>query len=294
MKTHLYYAEAYADKHLPVLALHFLRDDGACSCAEAHACTRPGKHPFVYRSKAGLVGCPNGVLDATTDPAKLRDLFRVFPRLNIGIATGAASQWTVVDVDAGKEPGAVRAFRDLVAAWGLTPTLSSVTGSGGRHYVYHHAPGDDVPSKQGISTGIDIRGRRGYIVAPPSLHVSGHRYEWIRTHTRLEELPHEAVAALKEADATVAPPAQRQISKGMQHAVLLTFAGRMRRFGADYDEILAALRVMNANRCEAPGTERYLADMVRSVCKYTPDDNPTMIARNILKSLGRLNSVFTE
>jgi hypothetical protein len=33
-----------------------------------------------------------------------------------------------------------------------------------------------------LGRGIDVRGRGGSAVAPPSLHASGHRYAWTSTH----------------------------------------------------------------------------------------------------------------
>jgi hypothetical protein len=40
-------------------------------------------------------------------------------------------------------------------------------------------------NRAGVLAGIDIRGVGGYIVAPPSVHPSGYRYEWAPTPWRL-------------------------------------------------------------------------------------------------------------
>src|SRR5581483_8736250 len=61
---------------------------------------------------------------------------------------------------------------------GPLPACRTVrTGSGGRHFYFAH-PGFDVPNDTGrrLGPGIDIRGDGGYVIAPPSLHVSGGRY----------------------------------------------------------------------------------------------------------------------
>jgi hypothetical protein len=53
------------------------------------------------------------------------------------------------------------------------------TGSGGWHAYFAH-PGSTVPSSAGrIGEGLDVRGDGGYVVAPPSRHVSRHRYRWV-------------------------------------------------------------------------------------------------------------------
>ncbi len=59
----------------------------------------------------------------------------------------------------------------------LVETVTSHTGGGGRHLLFAH-PERYVPTRAGIAPGIDVRGDGGYIVAPPSLHVSGKRYAW--------------------------------------------------------------------------------------------------------------------
>ena len=46
-------------------------------------------------------------------------------------------------------------------------------------YYFRYVDGLQIPNRAGILPGIDIRGDGGFIVAPPSLHISGNRYEWI-------------------------------------------------------------------------------------------------------------------
>lgn len=80
-------ALAYAQKlKWAVLPLHTVKN-GQCSCGRPD-CTSPGKHPRVAR----------GVHDATTDPSVIIGWWRRWPNANIGIRTGAASGFFVVDV----------------------------------------------------------------------------------------------------------------------------------------------------------------------------------------------------
>ncbi len=71
----------------------------------------------------------------------------------------------------------------------FAPTLTVRTGGGGAHYYFAISTlpiGGDarVPNTSGripavgATPGLDIRGDGGYVVAPPSLHRSGERYEW--------------------------------------------------------------------------------------------------------------------
>jgi hypothetical protein len=57
-------------------------------------------------------------------------------------------------------------------------TVECRTGGGGRHLYFAH-PGGLIRNKVALAGGIDLRGDGGYVVAPPSMHSSGVRYEWI-------------------------------------------------------------------------------------------------------------------
>lgn len=60
------------------------------------------------------------------------------------------------------------------------------TGSGWHHYLAASGAGN----RAGLLEHVDWRGRGGYVVAPPSQHVSGTRYRWLRPLTSdLPDLP---------------------------------------------------------------------------------------------------------
>jgi len=72
----------------------------------------------------------------------------------------------------------------LEATHGKLPdTVTAVTGSGGRHYVFKYPQGRSIPNKTKFAPGLDTRSTGGLIVAAPSIHVSGNRYEWIKDHS---------------------------------------------------------------------------------------------------------------
>lgn len=90
----------------------------------------------------------------------------IYKDLNIGIVTGNISDIVVVDIEAGGDTA------------NLPPTVISKTGGGGFHFYYKH-PHSNVKNAVRIRDKTDIRGDGGYVIAPPSLHKSGNRYEWI-------------------------------------------------------------------------------------------------------------------
>jgi hypothetical protein len=113
------------------------------------------KKPAISKREGG-----NGFHDATTDPAQIRRLF-AHPRADlIGIPTGKASGFDVLDVDVKHD--AARAW--LIAAQGRIPsTRTYQTRSGGFHVLFRHAEGVHNTESH-IAKGIDTRGDGGYVV----------------------------------------------------------------------------------------------------------------------------------
>lgn len=92
---------------------------------------------------------------------EIREWFQADPAINLGIFCGPPSNGLVVaDFDAGPCPVA------------LPPTPVATTSRG--EHVYLHS--DTLDRSQKLASG-DLKAT-GYIVAPPSIHPSGSRYEW--------------------------------------------------------------------------------------------------------------------
>ena len=68
-------------------------------------------------------------------------------------------------------------MESLSGLWLGQPTENipqALTGGGGRHLFFRHpSAGRKVGNRCEFMPGLDIRGDGGYIVAPPSNHVSG-------------------------------------------------------------------------------------------------------------------------
>jgi hypothetical protein len=159
-------ALAYAQRGWRVIPLHTPLPNGACSCRGRSKNCKPGKHPQTR----------NGVRDASADERQIRKWWSQWPTANIGIVTDAASGIVAVDVD--DRSGGTASLAALVATHGPIPlTPVSRTGNG-RHLIFRHPGGRVANSAGAVARGIDVRGDGGYIVAPPSLHVTGAQYEW--------------------------------------------------------------------------------------------------------------------
>ena len=89
-------------------------------------------------------------------------------RRNIGIVCGRVSgDLIVVDFDD------MGAYFDWLAAADPPTTLTIDTGGGGVHCYYRLA--GEAPGNHKLIGG-DLRGQGGQVVAPPSMHLSGRRY----------------------------------------------------------------------------------------------------------------------
>lgn len=153
----------------PIFPLHTARTlpDGIslCTCGES-GCN--GKHPRIAFSK-----------EATTNREQIERWYNSNrePAYGIGIHLGKCYKW-VLDID-GDE--GMTELEDIVNTYGPLPdTRVVVSGSGkGRHYYF--SGWVDRINSGSLSENIHIKGNVGsaYVVAPPTIHVSGKRYTYL-------------------------------------------------------------------------------------------------------------------
>ncbi len=118
----------------------------------------------------------SGVKQATTDTGIIDGWWTAAPNMNIGIATGSRSGIFVLDVD---DEAGEQSLRELERTNGDLPeTVEAITGKG-RHCYFRLGEGVSIRNSAGkLGPGLDVRGNEGFVVAPPSIHPSGRRYEW--------------------------------------------------------------------------------------------------------------------
>lgn len=161
------HAIKYAQAGLPVFPIWEPTAPGVCSCSHGAADFLPngdrhskGKHPRT----------PNGLSDATTDLAKIREWWTKWPNANIGVRTGDGIG--VVDLDG---PVGIASGRQM----GLLSPIKTITGNG--EQLWYLVPeGKKLVTRQAkkLAPGVDTRGTGGYVLVPPSLHPNGKRYLW--------------------------------------------------------------------------------------------------------------------
>ena len=188
---------------------------------------------------------------------------------NIGIVTGDVSGVIVVDCDS------LEAVAWAEANLPLTPMMTRTAK--GQHRFYRH-PGSQVRNRAGIETGderikIDVRGDGGYVVAPGSVHETGHVYEtdgnWPDT---LDDVPVFDPAWLESGlkTPTTRPGADgvQTVAEGRRNERLASLAGSMRRPGMSREAITAALLAENRARCQPPLPDSEVEDIAASVARY--------------------------
>jgi hypothetical protein len=164
--------------------------------------------PLVPGGKTPLT--THGLKDATLDIPTINAWWGRRPDANIGIATGAASNVVVLDIDGREGEESLKAFPPFRLGW-------SVNTPRGMHFYFSH-PGHEVRNSAGkLGVGLDVRGDGGYVAAPPSLHPSGDEYEWCpaKRWRWLEPWPEFFVPPVPEpVGATLRPAATRPSVNG--------------------------------------------------------------------------------
>jgi hypothetical protein len=255
----------YADNGWRVFPLHSMVN-GQCTCGLK--CDSPGKHP---RTK-------NGLKDASIDPAVIEAWWERWPDSNIGIATGSESDLWVLDVDNKRsiEVGhrlvgvGDHSIAELESEHEALPETRYVeTGGGGRHYYFSFG-GGCAGNRANIRPGIDIRGEGGYVVAPPSIHVSGHVY---RSENE-DLLPVPPPAYLVEIASATATDASLigfddQVGEGGRNAFLHDLGARYRReYGFGDFQIYGLLQAHNQRQCTPQLPDQEVARIATNVSRY--------------------------
>jgi bifunctional DNA primase/polymerase-like protein/primase-like protein len=266
-------ALALAEKGYSVFPLHTPDDHGRCSCRAGMVCRSPGKHPRT----------PQGIKDATTDVAQIKSWWQKWPEANIGMAMGSISGLVAIDID--PRHGGDASLCELVEQFEDLPgTLRAKTGGGGHHLLYAYPGVTFKNSSSLLGEGIDIKTDGGYIVAAPSLHSSGQRYQW-KGNSEVAQLPAwlllllttEKTSAASQPNSSSSShtagsfnPDGPMIMEGGRNTRLFKIACALRGNGANESEIFAELCSINERRCVPPLPEIEVQSIAASAAKYAP------------------------
>ncbi|MDX6696071.1 MAG: putative primase/helicase [Blastocatellia bacterium] len=263
-------ALALAAKGFAVFPLHTPDERGRCSCRAGNECRSPGKHPRTLQ----------GGKDATTNPAQITAWWRKWPQANIGMAMGEISGLVAIDID--PRHGGDSSLCELVEQYEDLPgTLRAKTGGGGHHLLYAYPGVSFKNSSSFLGEGIDVKTDGGYIVAAPSLHASGQRYQW-KGCSELEPLPAwlllllttEKTSGGRDGTSSHTGGAFNAegplLMEGVRNTRLFKIACALRGNGASEPEIFTELLVINERRCVPPLLQEEVQSIATSAARYAP------------------------
>lgn len=252
-----FFALRYAGFSWPIIPLHSIDHKGNCTCGKKD-CSSPGKHPKTK----------NGLKDATTDVEQIKKWWPKDSDLpsNIGIVTGGESGLVVVDVDGdeGFEALGEERVKDL-----QNESVPCVTTGRGFHYYFKSKT--PIKTKPGFANKVDIKADGGYVVAPPSLHSSGKRYEWLtEPDGELPDVPSWVFEDRQSEKKPAVKTASNTIPEGHRNDALFRLACSLRAKDVSYDTASIALKVENQKRCEPPLPDGEVGSLLDSAYRYEP------------------------
>jgi hypothetical protein len=160
-----------------VLPVWWITPERQCACGRpAGRNHKPGKHPIWLAGKGGFHM-------ATKDPAQIQAWWARWPQANIGAEMGDKSGVFAIDLDGAQGH---RVLGEARRANNAPPikTLTSQSGRGpdGHHLIYNLPAGGRLGRVIRKDVGVDIIGNGGFIVVPPSNHISGGTYHWSHSY----------------------------------------------------------------------------------------------------------------
>lgn len=273
----------YANKGWYVFPIHapLFTPDGecyACTCEEwrrTEQCKQTKRHMYLESGKHCVQPgkCPacRWAERSTVDPeqiykwwghnwrVKLDDGWSIYYTPNIGIDCGKSNLLTL-DVDTYKKVcGDIEELLDFDGR----QTVTAISGGGGEHLVYDRQTKDYGNSTKGLPKGIDIRGDGGYIVAAPSLHKSGNRYQWEHGYGPHEMEPMPVPTAL----CTILDKATR---RRINHEVGEPNIEAVKRSAKLVEQVLKRCGIAHHGQQEYGQGRRWIVDH----CPFNPENDP--------------------
>jgi hypothetical protein len=224
--------------------------------------------PLKARGKEPLT--INGFKDASCDKIQVKNRWEVYPEANIGIPTGVC--FWVLDIDGIDGESSLKSLEGQHSP--LPQTYEVITGGGGRHVYFQLPAKKEIKNSVGkIGKNIDVRGIGGYVVAPPSLHTSGKRYEVsVDSLDTIEPAPDWLIALVtnSQTQRAATPPTDWQrllkgVSEGSRNDALARISGKLLSTNLDAFCTLELCLAWNEARCQPPLSHDEVIRTVNSI-----------------------------
>src|SRR5262249_9216312 len=149
---------------------------------------------------------------------------------------------------------------------GLPQTLTVKTGRGVHFYLEH---ADALRTQTGVIDHVDLRADGSYVVAPPSVHVTGCAYQFEDRETPIAALPTTLVSQLKAVAGFTFDAGG--FAEGERNTRLTSIAGTFARQGITGGQLDNCLLSVNANVCDPPLDHAEVMRIGRSVERYAEE-----------------------
>jgi putative DNA primase/helicase len=262
-------AAKYASLGYAIIPVHWIREDGSCSCGK-WSCRTPGKHPINE----------NGASDPIFDAEEAARQWDELPKANIGIVAGPTG-WLIVDIDSDQARDHFKSIADYETIELMKQAPINKTGKGW-HFIFRDDERQFGPSVgTGPDIGIDIRAGVSIFIAPPSIHVSGHQYTWMNATPPFDPPQPtrwliEYIKTRKNKPPTIIDEGF-EVKEGSRNATLAELGGSMRRRGFNEEEIRAALTSANQRVNNPPLSNHEVQAIAKSIAMYAPSDVPASL-----------------
>ena len=223
--------------------------------------------PLIPRGKKPAIKSWTEYQKRLATDEELKGWFGNGSKNNIGIVTGKISGIDVLDLDSQE---AVQYAKE-----NNFPETPLVKTGKGFHCYYQHKDGVRNFQKRVDLPGIDLRGDGGFVVAPPSLHSSGRRYQWVG-EKGIDDIPYgelpEIVLAWKPQDKKTLKELYKGAQEGSRNDTLARLVGSWVNGGLNFDECFENACIWNAKN-KPPLPEKEVEAVIRSIFKKHEQEN---------------------
>lgn len=229
-------------------------------------CDFDGRVKGKDSEKSPLISSTDSYLEKPPTVEEVTAWWTKWPWAAIGIPCGKVSGITVVDSEKDAD-------LSLFGLEGIeTPTAKS--GGGGKHYYFAYDP--DVQNRVKFAPYYDIRNDRGYIIAPPSPHKSGGKYEWIEPYGAcpLAPFPQRVKDAMQTSGHGSRADLERLLNEGViegeRNVSATKVAGSLlARYPAEQWSVVVwpILQMWNQQKNNPPDSEDKLWKTYESICR---------------------------
>jgi len=200
-----------------------------------------------------------------------------WPDANIAIITGKISNLVVVDADSQK------GIDFVLSNYPLTPVTAKTAK--GMHFYYLYPWGDEIKNAVRVHDDVDIRAEGGYVIAPPSIHATGHIYKWefasdggfddIPEYEPVKQAPEEKKSGNLNINLTrvKTSPTNEGVKKGSRNNKLAELAGKWVNTGLDFEDVFVLAKNWNSKN-NPPLGEKEIKRTIRSIQKIDRENHP--------------------